>query len=160
MVLYLNQTNYTNKSKNMKLLAFLAVSTLLFSCGNMKNKSDKTDDIKVVKAALGDVVNTASDPISITAASIEGNILTLSVSYSGGCEKHIFDLLGSFSVMKSLPAKRSIKLIHIANSDKCRKMIEETISFDISDLAMAKQSGSKIILLLDGYKDELSYTFK
>ncbi|MCH2225227.1 MAG: hypothetical protein MK066_10710 [Crocinitomicaceae bacterium] len=145
----------------MKLFAFITITTLLFSCGNMKKKSANSDNTETIKAALGDIVNADSDATSISSASIEGNILTLSLSYSGGCEKHVFDLLGSFSVMKSLPAKRSIKLIHNANGDKCRKLVEETIKFDISDLAVAKQSGSEIVLLLDGYKGgELSYIYK
>ncbi len=141
----------------MKILSVMALCTLLFACANTRNmKNDEQVNPKTVTAQLGDVT-LDSDPLTINSVSIDGNIMTIDIEYSGGCEEHWVDLIGSFSVMKSLPAKRSIKLMHTANNDNCRKIVNETLMFDISAFAMRATSGSEIILLLDGYKGQISY---
>jgi hypothetical protein len=141
----------------MKILSIFALCTLLFACGNT-DKILPVEEEKIVQAQLGDAT-VDSDPITITAANVEGNVLSIDVEYSGGCEKHWFDLTGSFALMKSLPPKRTVKLIHNANSDACRQLIKKTLTFDISTFAITQTAGSEIILLLDGYKGEISYVY-
>lgn len=143
----------------MKTLSLFTLCALLFSCGSIKEDINMTSNAnEPVVATLGDAT-LKSDPLTITSALINGNIMTIEIEYSGGCEEHILDLKGSFSVMKSRPAKRSIKLMHNANGDSCRKMVNQTLHFDISSFAMSKTSGSEIILLLDGFKEEISYIY-
>ncbi len=127
----------------------------------MKEKSNDVTPVekKIPAASLGDTKET-SDPVTIENVTIDGNIMTLDVSYSGGCQEHWFDLIGSFAVMKSLPPKRSVKLIHNAKDDRCRKMISESISFDISELAMQQKPDSEIVLLIDGYKEPITYKYQ
>lgn len=141
----------------MKLFSILAVSAFLFSCNNTKEVLE-IEPIDVKKAQLGDL-SQESDPITINSAVLEGNMLTLEVEYSGGCVDHSCDLVGSEGVMKSLPAKRAIKLIHHGNGDTCREMVSETLKFDIKALALKETTGSEIILLLDGTKESISYIF-
>lgn len=141
----------------MKLFSILAVSVLLFACNNTKEVLDIAP-ISVKKAQIGDVMQESAQ-ITVTSATLDGNILSLEVEYSGGCTDHTYDLIGSEGVMKSLPAKRTIKLIHNSNDDSCRELISETIKFDIRPLAYMEKSGSEIVLLLDGYKQSISYVY-
>ena len=141
----------------MKLLSILAVSALLFACSNTKEVLD-TDPINVKDAQIGDVMQ-ESDQVTVTSATLDGNILSLDIEYSGGCEDHSYELVGSAAVMKSLPAKRAIKLIHNSNGDSCREFISETIKFDIQSLAYVQKTGNEIVLLLDGYKQSISYVY-
>jgi len=141
----------------MKLFSILAVSALLFACNNTKEVLT-IDPIDVKKAQIGDVMQ-ESDQTTITGVKLEGNVLTLNVEYSGGCQDHSFEFVGSAAIMKSLPPKRSVKLVHNANGDTCRELVTETIKFDISTLAVTETSGSEIILLLDGVKDPISYVY-
>ena len=141
----------------MKLFSILAVSIVLFACNNTKEVLD-IDPIDVKKAQIGNL-DQKSAPITVSAATLDGNILSLEVEYSGGCKDHTYELLGSAAVMKSLPAKRTIKLIHNSNDDSCRELISEVIKFDIRALAMKQTTGSEIILLLDGYKQSISYVY-
>lgn len=141
----------------MKFLSILAVSALLFACNNTKEVLD-LNPINVKKAQIGDVTQ-ESAATTITAVNLEGNILSLDVEYSGGCEDHTFDFIGSAMVMKSLPAKRPVKLVHNSNNDTCRELVSETIKFDIRALAITETSGSEIILLLDGVKEPISYVY-
>jgi hypothetical protein len=141
----------------MKLFSILAVSAILLSCNNTKEVLD-IEPIDVKKAQIGDI-SQESDPITINSVLLEGNTLILEVEYSGGCEDHSYELIGSEGVMKSLPAKRSIKLIHNANGDSCRELVSETLKFDIIPFALKATTGSEIILLLDGTKESISYVF-
>jgi hypothetical protein len=141
----------------MKLLSILAVSAILFSCNNTKEVLD-IEPINIKKAQLGDVTQ-ESDPLTINSAVLEGHVLTLEVEYSGGCQDHSYELYGSEAVMKSMPPKRSIKLVHNSNGDNCRELITETIKFNIQDLAAGESSGSEIILLLEGTKESISYVY-
>ena len=110
------------------------------------------------KAELGDI-NQASDNINILNASIEGNTINLEVSYSGGCQPHEFNLVGSAMISKSMPPIRSVVLVHKANNDMCKKQIIETLRFDIRDFAY-NQNESEIFLSIKGVENRLLYRFK
>ncbi len=141
----------------MKLFSIFAISILLVACNNTKEVLD-IDPIEVQKAQIGEVTQ-ESDAVTITGAKLEGNILSLNIEYSGGCKDHSYDLIGSEAVMKSMPPKRAVNLIHHSNGDSCRELVSETIKFDIRALAMAQTNGSEIVLMLDGYKESISYVY-
>ena len=141
----------------MKLFSILAVSALLFACNNTKEVLD-VDPINVKKAQIGDVTQESAQT-TISSVKLEGNILSLDIEYSGGCKDHSFEFVGSAAIMKSLPPKRAVKLVHNSNGDTCRELISETIKFDIRALAVTETTGSEITLLLDGVKESISYVY-
>ena len=49
-------------------------------------------------------------------------------------------------------------ITHNANGDDCRQIVREEILVDIIDFSYAKESGSEIILLIDGQR--LSYVYQ
>jgi len=118
-------------------------------------KSEK--DIEI-KAHFGEFVE--SDELSINSVIISGNILIINVTYSGGCNEHSFDMVGSQMVAKSLPPIRQIKLIHKNNGDLCKSLVTKTIIVDIREMADIQESGSEIILNLQGYQGRISYVFQ
>ncbi len=143
----------------MKLFVLCSLCFLLFACGSTKNvtSEEQTEPAHDV-ATFGDVTQ-QSDPVTVLNATINGNILSIEVSYSGGCQDHEFNLTGSIAIMKSLPPKRAIKLMHNSNEETCRELITETLTYDIRKFAATETSGSEIILLLDGYKEPLRYIY-
>lgn len=146
----------------MKSLLIFSIALLIFSCKshkNAKNSTIETNSETMLKATIGDI-ETPSDLIQITGVTISGNIMSIDVNYSGGCEEHNFQLIGSENIAKSLPPIRSIKLVHNANGDACRKLEERTLVFDISDLTYKQETGSVIYLTLDGWKDRIEYIFE
>jgi hypothetical protein len=146
----------------MKSLLIFSIALLIFSCKshkNAKNSTIETNSETMLKATIGDI-ETPSDLIQITGVTISGNIMSIDVNYSGGCEEHNFQLIGSVNISKSLPPIRSVKLVHNANGDACRKLEERTLVFDISDLTYKQEAGSVIYLTLDGWKDRIEYTFE
>lgn len=110
-------------------------------------------------AVLGDNTQNSS-PTTIYDAKLNGNILILSIGYTGGCATHTFDLVGSEMISKSLPPIRSINLIHKANNEECKRAMYDTLYFDITNLAYKKEAGSVIKLNLADWKEQIVYTYQ
>jgi hypothetical protein len=156
----------------MRYSVLLFLLTIIFSCKTQKNnkhcflKKKKTEQTEnTLKAKIIDSSSdttkkeSASDAFKILYAKIIGNYLHLNISYSGGCEKHSFKIIGDLLLSKSLPPIRSVKLIHYGNNDACKKLIIENLVIDISDLAYKKEDGSEIYLSLVGWGERITYVF-
>lgn len=111
------------------------------------------------QAFLGDN-SQVTTPTTINDVKLNGNTLMMSISYTGGCAKHTFNLIGSEMISKSLPPIRSINLIHNANDEACKREMFDTLYFDITNLAYKKELGSVIKLNLNGWKEQLVYTYQ
>jgi len=144
--------------KTTYLLLSLPLILLAISCGN-KDKDGKKDDVVTSKGILVTDFSAYKDNANTTinTVSLEENVLSMNVSYSGGCEEHEFTLLGSKMISKSLPPQRGITLYHKSNNDSCRELITEDLAFDISDFAYGDK---EIVLILKDWKDRISYTLK
>ena len=134
----------------MKIIKIIASGLILFSLVICKTKKEATANVvvhghplSIITTDFSEYQNSAS--VTITAVLIEKNVMKISVSYSGGCEKHEFKLVGSKLIQKSMPPKRGIMLFHNNNGDSCRSIVEEDLLFDISNLAY---DGNEIMLLL------------
>jgi hypothetical protein len=113
-----------------------------------------------INARIGDM-NIESSPVQILKSSIDGNLLTLKIGYSGGCTEHSFEFIGSEMIAKSLPPIRSVRLVHHANSETCRIYIERKLVIDLRELAYQKEAGSIIKLNIANLKDEqILYTYE
>ncbi|MFK8046468.1 MAG: hypothetical protein AB8B72_13310 [Crocinitomicaceae bacterium] len=152
----------------MKIITLFIGIAILASCGNSKNSTTNNEATNTEKEATPQAKQAIlsqdiakfkdSESYSILDVNLQGNVLQLDISYSGGCEEHNFELVGSAFIMKSSPPKRIIKLYHHKNEDNCRELIFETLYFDISKLAY--HSG-EIILQIEQFKQKaISYTKK
>ena len=155
----------------MKTVLLLSVLAVLLSCAGTKeitfseevvvtSETDSNPDwvVKQKKAKIGKFME--SDYVDIESVILKDNTLFIAVSYSGGCEEHDFELIGNPLIMKSLPPKRTIQLYHNANGDSCRSLLNEILEIDITDLAYDQTEGSEIILVLEGWAEEINYIFK
>ena len=77
-------------------------------------------------ARLGD------DDYVLNSATITGDTLTISVSYSGGCRTHVFTLVIAGSFVESSPAGLPAVLRHDANGDRCEAWPTESYVFDLT----------------------------
>jgi len=138
----------------------------MFSCGNSKEVVDANDIVEeksvelVAKKGIltnqwGEYNNSAY--YKILNVTLTGNIMSIAISYNGGCGNHDFDLVGSAFIQKSLPPKRGIRLFHNANDDNCRELMTETLNFDITDFAYGN---GEIILNLEHYNESITYQIK
>lgn len=81
---------------------------------------------------LGD--NLASLDGAEVVSGVDGQVLILDATYGGGCETHDFEAYWDGSVMKSLPPRAAIVLVHRANGDVCRGLMQTKVQIDVDDL--------------------------
>ena len=160
----------------MKNLYFLIGICLMLSCKTKQNVGSEKVETEIsidqtgitnkeypdmnVKAEIGDT-KIESSSVQILKSSIDGNLLTLKIGYSGGCAEHSFEFIGSEMIAKSLPPIRNVRLIHYANGETCRIYIERKLVIDLRELAYEKKSGSQIKLNISGQKDQqILYTYQ
>jgi hypothetical protein len=148
----------------MKTTILFSLAVILLGCASSKKISEMNNDNPIYSktpkyAILGDN-SQVSSPTTIYDAKLTGNTLMLSIGYTGGCAKHTFDLVGSEMISKSLPPIRSVSLIHNSTDESCKREIFDTLYFDITNLAYKKELGSVIKLNLNGWKEQLVYTYQ
>ncbi len=138
---------------NRRLLTTLCavlLTTLVMSC--QRQQTDKTAEGIALKT---DGIKVANDPFDLIDASISGDSLLLSVRYGGGCSDHVF-ALETGPMLKSLPPKQLISILHDANGDNCRALIQKTIGFDLSPYRGSPRGIT--VIVLDG--TELIYEYR
>ena len=75
-----------------------------------------------------------NDNIVVNNASLVNDLLTLSVSYSGGCKEHIINLFAYTGIMKSIPPQMSLVISHEDNRDMCEAYINGLINFNLKKI--------------------------
>lgn len=158
----------TRKNRTMKIFAIIILSATLLSCGTTKEvletevtetmESTKPERNVMIKATLGEF--TTTEPVTIKKIRLEGNTLFIDITITGGCGVHNFKVIGNPGIMKSLPAKRSFKIIHEVPREECSDKVNKILEIDITTLAVSQTPGSEIVLLLDGWEEPISYIFQ
>ena len=105
------------------------------------------------------------DTFVLNAASIAGDLLTLNLSYGGGCAEHAFTLVASESFLESSPVELAVSLAHRANGDPCEAWLTLDYEFDLTLIRDRYRqtygtSAGQVVLLLEGVPDgPLVYSF-
>lgn len=86
------------------------------------------------------------DPLFVSDAVINQNILTLSIGYSGGCREHIVNLYAYTGIMKSNPPQMSLVISHQSNGDNCEAYYSSKIQFDLTSLKNYLAGYEKVLL--------------
>lgn len=99
------------------------------------------------ETTFGKYIEEPGDPFEIDSVAIDKHILSVYVSYGGGCEKHEFTLIGSDQIAMSYPPQMFTTLIHNANGDTCEAYLKEQLQLDLSAIAelMGDDFGTLII---------------
>lgn len=74
------------------------------------------------------------DPFKIVNGKKNGDFLEITVSYSGGCQIHKFDVVWDGIVFTNDPCNMNLIIIHKANNDSCEASITETIIVNLKEL--------------------------
>jgi hypothetical protein len=108
----------------------------------------------------------AADPdyATIVAASISGDDLLVSLSYSGGCEEQSFHPCWDGSFAESNPVQTWLALSHSGAFDPCDSIVNEDLSFSLLPMRQAYEDGYQttsgtIIVHLDGWGGSLTYSW-
>ena len=104
------------------------------------------------------------DYATITAASIVGDDLLVSVSYGGGCQEHTFQPCWDGLFAESRPVQTWVALGHSGPPDPCDAIISEDLSFSMLPMRQAYEDGYQtmtgtITVHLDGWASALTYSW-
>ena len=72
------------------------------------------------------------DHYVVNSAALEGDRLSIEVSYGGGCREHTFTLVISETFLESDPVQLPAVLAHDANGDTCEAWLTATHVFDLA----------------------------
>jgi len=95
---------------------------------------------------------------AIDTAFVTGDTLRAIVSYSGGCAKHEFTLEKSGFMMKSLPPKQPLRIVHRSEGDPCRALIREELSFDLNSYRGTPDGVT--VLILENWNLHINYSYR
>ena len=113
---------------------------------------------KIILANKSDPEKWKKDPHFITKSRVEKSNLLLSLTYSGGCKEHKFELVAwNYFVRRPNEIQADILLSHDSNSDSCKAIIKEELCFDLSPMKSEYQkffqsTTGTIVLLLQNSK--------
>jgi hypothetical protein len=93
-----------------------------------------------------------NDAAKITAATLKENILTIHVTYQGGCQEHDFALHAATAFLQSIPPQALLHLSHDAQGDTCKQNIQKQLSFDLTPLDPERDEPGGHPLLLRIYE--------
>ena len=100
---------------------------------------------------------------------VEGDTLTLTVSFSGGCAPHDFTLITAAAFMDSDPVILDVFLTHDDHDDSCEAYPTERHAFDLTPIkalyqeAYGEGAGSVLLRIRDGdmnILNEIAYEFE
>lgn len=133
---------------------YLLFSCLLFVCscsGTHKSQANsKADSIQEkpveVKKVIVEPAHAVSEEKNYTihSFSTEGDVLSIIVTYKGGCGTHSFELYSNGFLKKSLPPQVDVFLEHSKENETCTEEVKQTLKFDISAL---KKPGYNLIVI-------------
>lgn len=149
----------------MRKFIFISALLIVASCSVSNNDvienvtiNEKKVNTRNMVAILGET-KIQSKEFTIKNAVVNGNILEIEVSYYGSCQAHDFICTGSTIISKSFPPIRSVKLVHYGKEDTCKEQVVEVLKIDITALAYKPEDGSQIKLNLEGWSEQLMYTY-
>jgi hypothetical protein len=148
----------------MKAFTLLLLSGLMFGMSSCKlckknpsaSSGTENEEISSIIVQQGFIKPENLALLDIIKTTIEGNILTIVVSYSGGCAEHEFKLYFDGNYKKSLPPKVDFILTHDNKGDACRSIVEKTLKFDITK---SQYTGGKEMMVTVEGSEEMKYLY-
>lgn len=151
----------------MRVLLALLIAVSFAACKNNGTNSStakaKTEAEKP-KQTLNEIIVGAklrdqAPNFQILAMDTKGDVLAVIFQYSGGCEEHTFNAHFNGAWMKSNPPKAMLTFEHLnPNNDSCRKLIKDTVLYDLTPLKYA--AATEVVLISSqNKKAQTSYKY-
>jgi hypothetical protein len=111
------------------LILFSLCIIFSFGCNSTEPAIKYDENVKLVEFI--NIDEWANDPVNIISASLENDVLSLNVQFSGGCKDHFFKLIISEGIEESNPPQTTFFLSHDSNGDTCEALISEELRFNL-----------------------------
>lgn len=96
-------------------------------------------------------------PVQLLDARIDGDTLRVVAAYGGGCGFHQFALEPSGPMLKSLPPKQPLRVVHRSTGDPCRAWIHDSLALDLTPFRGTPRGVT--LLLLESVEGPLTYRY-
>ncbi len=142
--------------------ASIALGAALAGCDGAPTDFIDLDPVVLVETARA--ADWPADAKTIVSHRIDGDSLFLNVTYSGGCETHVFRLIVSSVFAESFPVQTWGILAHDGRNDPCDAIVAETLAFDLTPLREAYRSAygagpGELVLHIEGLAAAVRYAF-
>ncbi|PWI46435.1 hypothetical protein CEE45_16785 [Candidatus Heimdallarchaeota archaeon B3_Heim] len=107
---------------------------------NQLNPLSLADDYRVIQPIDIDrsaYIAPSGDGFNFLHVELDGDLLTIEVSYRGGQNQHDFVLIGAGDFMESSPIQTALVLSHNSNGDLGEALITKELIFDLKPLKEA-----------------------
>lgn len=140
--------------KAYSLLFFILIS-LLGSCQNDSISAATKGDCSSVKMTNNLDALTSAELFSIQEAKIEGNTLSLTFAYGGGCDpNHTFELYIDNNRREDTTAPYFEGRVVFTTKDWCKRLDHKTFCFNLTPLKNEAKSGK---IRIRGLKDTIKF---
>ena len=137
------------------VLAFL-LSAALVGCDIFSGSEPDAKEVQVIEDPSSfDLRKIQKDSFTIDTAFIDEDLLRLTVSYEGGCEKHRFTLYSTGPIIETHPPATDAWLSHDARRDTCQRAVREELDFDLSPLKTEFDLNSTVLITLHTYEGDI-----
>jgi hypothetical protein len=106
-------------------------------------------------------IDLPDDGFTVTDPTLEGTTLSVPVSYSGGCELHLFPACYGMFLDGGENLRVQFNIGHEANNDTCERAVSEVREFDISPVIRAWEEipdrGDSLQITITGFRGVLTY---
>jgi hypothetical protein len=102
-------------------------------------------------------LNQPSDPYVLQVAAIRATAVQLEVRYTGGCQRHRFDLVARDPIATVGGLQVELQLKHDGHGDNCKALVRQQLQFDLKPFLaayrdeLAKSSG-RVEFQLGGHR--------
>jgi hypothetical protein len=91
----------------------------------------------------------------IESAAVEGDELVVRVQFGGGCAEHALTVESAGPLLKSLPPKQPLRVVHRTPGDPCRALIQEELRIDLKPWRGVPRGVT--VILLENWNEPLTY---
>lgn len=136
-----------------KILLSVAFLVLLASCKKDETNTNPSPDCGDAVKIVTDTIGLDRDIFGLEEAEIDGNCLTLRVSYGGGCGGIVDFQMYSFDEYELEGITHKKVFISLLDEDPCEALIQKRVKFDLTDLT--KVSNGKYYINFVNVNDSL-----
>lgn len=136
------------------LLAILIASCTALNHSGVLQIPDDTQPVKIVEKTK---YHLKTDPFFIKHAEQDGDLIVFSISYSGGCEEHEFELISTGEFKPTYPPEVEVFLRHDNKGDGCRGVIDTKLYYDLRPLK--NDATSQVLLVIKNTEKTLEYNY-
>lgn len=139
-------------------LSILLIIIAAMSCKDLRDEENTSGATEIIVTGSFSAYSYAAsnrstgtgDPFELKDVIITNDSIKITVSYSGGCRKHKFEIIWNETLSSTTPPQTKFIILHDANGEMCEAYITETIGFPTNELTATVSFDTLYVDILNG----------